>query len=301
MRVRNMALILLLSLAVTILTGCAGGAPAPTPTPSKLEPTATPVSPKPTPTPLPPTPTPPPPTATPVPSKALDALWTDAMAKVKSATKYRMAMTLIVGATEKGQFQEKPLMVVEGYVVNQDSYMVFTGGMMNELMGGAKIEMINAGGKTYIKGIGMFGDTNKWYIMPAAAQAGPTIMPEDMLDMTGQDVQALREGAKMTGKETLDGQACDVWSWDMKAAYQGFLGLVTDPEAKGALDALDKAESRSWLCADGYVHQVQVEIAGHDKDNPANKGSVKIKAHLWDFNNPGLSVKAPEGAVPFGP
>jgi len=289
MQTKIIALLLVSALAVAALTGCAGGAPAPTATPVPAKPTATPAL---------PTPTPVPPTPTPVPAKSFDALWSDAMAKVRSATKYRMAMSFSIGVTEKGQFQEKPLMEMEGYVVGDDSYMAFTGGMLNELMGGKKIEMISAGGKIYMKGMvfGTIGDPNKWYIMPSQASPAPPVTPEDMFDLTDQ---AVKEAPKIAGRETLDGQACDVWLLDMKAAYQGYLGLLTDPEAMKDFNLIDKAEARSWLCGDGYVHQVYIDIAGHNKDNPAEKGSIKIKAHQWDFNNPGLSIKAPEGAEPF--
>ncbi|MBI4758876.1 MAG: hypothetical protein HY783_07755 [Chloroflexi bacterium] len=277
--------IVTLVVALSLLACSFGPAPAaPTATPSAAKPT-----------PLPPATTPVPPTLTPAP-KLFGDLWTEALNKAKTATKYRMAMSFVIGATEGGQFKEQPFIVMEGIVVDKDSHQTFTGGLLNDLLGGAKIEMIQVGDKSYMKGMQMFGmtDPNKWYIMSDTSQSKPPVEPDDMFNMAGQDLK----GSKQVGTETLDGQACQVWAWDMKsiAALTGFL---VAPEAKGEFSALDKAEVKSWLCADGYVHQVAMEIAGHDAKNPAEKGSMKIKTRMWDFNNPTLSVKAPEGAVPL--
>jgi len=225
-------------------------------------------------------------------------LLAEALKKARAVTRYRMAMSFIVGATEKGKFKEEPFLVMEGVVVGSDSHQIYTAGLMNALLGGERIEMIQAGGKSYMKGGKMFGlgDPNKWYIMSETATSEPPVEPGDMFDLAGQDLQ----GLKQMGLEMLDAQPCQVWTWDMKAVA-GLTSLLTNPDAQSDLSAVDKAEVKSWLCGDGYVHQVSMEIAGHDPKNPNEKGSIKIKTHIWDINNPTLSVKAPEGAVPLAP
>ncbi len=302
MRTRILLITLVIALMATLVTAC-GGTPAPS---APAQATATPVPSTPaqaTATPVPAKPTTPPASPTPAPVvKPFGDLFNDAMAKAKTATKYRMAMSFTIGATEAGQFKETPFMVLEGYVVDQDMYQVFNGGMMNESLGGAKIEMIQVGGKSYIKGMTFMGmaDPNKWYLMSDTSQSSPPVDPGDMFNMTGQDLKGLKDAPKKVGNETLDGQSCEVWSWDMRAYYGNYMNFMTNPDAKKDLGIADKAESKSWLCADGYIHQVSMDIAGHDTANVAEKGSMKILTRMWDFNNASLSVKAPADAVPFG-
>jgi hypothetical protein len=43
-----------------------------------------------------------------------------------------------------------------------------------------------------------------------------------------------------------------------------------------------------------------MEFTGHNATNPNEKGAMKLESRMWDFENPTLVIKAPEGAVPFG-
>lgn len=229
------------------------------------------------------------------------SIWSSVESRTAAATKYRMSLSMIIGSTENGQFKEVPFLVSEGWVVNKDTYQTFSGGMLNELLGGTKIEMIEVGGKSYMKGGAMFGlmDPTKWYVMSDSSQSSPPIEPSDMLSMAGADSSAMGSSAKKTGTETLDGQSCDVWVWNIQQTTP-FLGLLANPTQAADLSVTDKSEVRSWICRDNYVHKVTMEIAGHSKDNVNEKGSLKFDIHIWDFDNATLSVKAPEGALPFG-
>jgi hypothetical protein len=210
-------------------------------------------------------------------------------------------MSFIIGAMDSGVFKEQPFIVMEGYVVGPDSYQTYTGGMMNEILGGTKIEMIDVGGKSYMKGGTMFGmmDPTKWYIMSDSSQSSPPLEPGDMLNLAGSDLQGLQDPPKKTGTEILDGKSCDVYTWNIKSSAS-LLGFLTNPEQKSDLSAVDKAEARSWLCADGFAHKMVMEIAGHNATDATQKGSLKIETHMWDFDNPTLVIKAPDGAIPFG-
>jgi hypothetical protein len=50
------------------------------------------------------------------------------------------------------------------------------------------------------------------------------------------------------------------------------------------------------MCGDGFVHKWSFEFRGHDAKDANNKGALIMSAHLWDFNNPTISVTAPAGA-----
>jgi hypothetical protein len=229
------------------------------------------------------------------------SLWSNVQGRTASATKYRMSMSMIIGSTENGVYKETPFLVSEGWTVGKDSYQAFTGGMLNDLLGGTKIEMIQAGGTSYMKGGAMFGlmDPTKWYSMSDSTSLSPPIDPSDMLGMSGLDSATTATSAKKTGTETLDGQSCDVWVWSI-AQTTPFLGLLANPTQATDLSVTDKSEVRSWICRDNYVHKVMMEIAGHSKDNVNEKGAMKFDIHIWDFDNPTLSVTAPVGALPFG-
>ncbi len=232
------------------------------------------------------------------------SIWSSVEGRTATATKYRMSMSMIIGATSSGVYTETPFLVSEGWVVLTDTYQVFTGGFLNELLGGTKIEMIQAGGKSYMKGGAMFGlmDATKWYAMSDSTSSSPPIEPSDMLSMAGGDAATIGKTAKKLSTETLDGQSCDVWAWPITdtVGLLGLTGMMGNPDSAADLAVTDKSEVRSWICRDNYVHKVTMEIAGHSKDNVNEKGSLKFDIHIWDFDNATLSVKAPEGALPFG-
>jgi hypothetical protein len=158
-------------------------------------------------------------------------LWSDAQRKAKSATRYRMAMSWIIGATTDGKYEEQPFIVLEGYTVVSDTYQVFTAGLLNEMMGGTKIEMMDVGGKSYMRGISMFGmtDPNKWYVMSDSSQSGPPLEPDDMFSMAGTGTTGAN-APKKTGSDTVDGQSCDVWTWAFTNNAM-LLGFLPDPSA----------------------------------------------------------------------
>ena len=313
MRTRFLILALVSSMAFTLACGPLSllQQSSPTATPAPAQPTKPPAAPTTSapatgvPATAAPAATKPPAAATAAPTTSappdFGGLWSDAQKKAKSASRFRMSMSWIVGATENGVYAEEPFIVLEGYTVVTDTYQVFSAGMLNEIMGGTKIEMMEVGGKSYMKGAGFLGlmDPTKWYLMSDSSQSSPPFEPDDMFNMASPGSATGENAARKIGTETLEGQSCDVWAWNFTNSSQ-LLGFLSDVNSKVDMTVTDKAETKSWLCRDGYVHRVAMEILGHAKDNVNEKGAMKLESRMWDFENPALTIKAPEGALPFG-
>ena len=67
-------------------------------------------------------------------------------------------------------------------------------------------------------------------------------------------------------------------------------------------ESLNVTPDRQYLYSyglDGYVHKFLAEFQGHNAKTTTEKGSFKINAHLWDFNNAAIKVTAPTTSKPF--
>lgn len=261
------------------------------------------------PTPVPPGPPikPPaaPPTKPPVgPSPAPSNPFAEALGKAKTATKYRMQFSIVFGGTEKGKYVEQAFVDLEGMVDGKNSYFKSKGGILAMMTGDEKgtLEIIEADGKTYMKGVKMFGmtDPKVWYVTDAksgASSLGQFAKPDYYDDFTrGSTAADLRK----VRSESLDGQSCDVYLYDLKSLQNAALvGLLDSAKDKEDFGSIDKAEMSFWLCGDGFVHKFLLDYVGHNSENVAEKGALKMTGHFWDFNSPLISVQAPKDAKPM--
>ena len=226
----------------------------------------------------------------------------DALSKAKTATKYRVQFNWVFGGMQNGKYAEQPFFDFTGEVDGTNSHLVSKGGLL-AMLGDANstIEITQAGGKEYMKGVTMFGmtDPKVWYIQKdSSTTSGFTdfTKPDYFSGFTTDN----KADYKKTGTESVDGQSCDVYLYDAKllqnAALSGLLGLSSD---KTDFSAIDKAEMKVWLCGDGYVHKFTMDYEGHDAKDVNSKGALKMNIHVWDFNNPTISVQAPAGAKPM--
>ncbi len=225
-----------------------------------------------------------------------------ALSKGKSATKYRVKFNWIFGGMTNGKYTEQPFFDFTGEVDGQNSHLVSQGGFLAMLGGdNATIEIIDAGGKEYMKGITMFGmtDPKVWYIQKDSSTTSgfsDFTKPDYFNDFTSGNTSDY----KKTGSESLDGQSCDVYLYNAKtlenSALGGLLGMSSD---KNDFSVIDKAEMKVWLCGDGYVHQFTMDYEGHNSKDANSKGAMKMNIHVWDFNNSAISVQAPAGAKPM--
>lgn len=225
------------------------------------------------------------------------------LGNVKTATKYRMEFSWVFGGMQSGKYQEQPFFDMNGETDGANSHLTSKGGLMAMLGGSDKaaIEIIEAGGKTYMKGVTMFGltDPKVWYITDDSTTSGFTDMakPDEWASFTGGNQKDLKKART----ESLDNQSCDVWVYDFKSAQNSALtGLLSmGGNNSGSFSAIDKAEVAVWLCADGFVHKYSVDYQGHDAKDATQKGALKINAHMWDFNNAAIKVTAPADAKPM--
>jgi hypothetical protein len=242
------------------------------------------------------------PTVPPASQPGAGNLFGDALSKAKTAQKYRIEMAMLIGSTQAGKFAEEALLDMKGMVDGKNSSFEGKGVLMGMLSGGGAVEIVTVDGKTYMRGISMFGmtDPKTWYSMKDSSGgsgfegfAKPDSYDSFMGDAKPADFKKVRT-------ESVDGQSCDVYVYDLKnaknAAITGLLGSAKD---KQDFSAIDKYEMSMWLCGDGYVHKFALDMQGHDANNPAEKGSMKINAHMWDFNNAAIKITAPAGAKPF--
>ncbi len=227
----------------------------------------------------------------------------DAFAKAQSASKYRVEFVMAFGGMDQGKFKETPFIDLKGEVDGDNSHFVSQGGLLAMLGGkeGAPIEFIEANGKSYMKGVAMFGmtDPKVWYITDdsTASSFKDFAKPDQYDDYFGG---AKPSDFKKVRTESLDGQSCDVYLYDFKTAQNAALeGLTGMSQYQNAFGAIDKAEMSIWLCRDGFVHRFILDYAGHNPKNAAEKGSLKMNGHFWDFNNPAIKVEAPKDAKPM--
>ena len=241
--------------------------------------------------------------ATSAPSANSGNPFTDALTKAKGATKYRVQFSWIFGGTDKGKYSETPFIDFSGEVDGAKSRMSSKGGILAMLSGDEKtpIEIISADGKTYMKGVNMFGltDPKQWYITDNSSTSGfaDFAKPDEYKDWLGGSNAS---DYKKVRTENLDGQSCDVYLSDAKSLQNSaIIGLLGSAQDKDDFSAIDKSEMNFWLCKDGYVHQFILDYQGHDAKDATQKGALKMTWHAWDFNNAAISVTVPKDAKPM--
>jgi hypothetical protein len=269
----------------------------------------------PTATPAPPTATPVPPTATPEPaansgtggdeaSRALLA----ALKQSQEAQTYQVEMVM----SGKGDFaaeipgadpnQEIPLFNVSGKFDGQNSQFALKG-MVASFMGSDTengIEFIVVDGQNYVRGpLPLLGATeNKWYILDESmgSVAQPPLRSDQMLEsLSGEDVNF--SGLVKSGSEMVDGVQCDVYTGDKEATIQAFRGLGADSLPTAAeTDQVEVAESKFWVCADGYFRQMQLTMEGADESNPEQMMTLNMLMKIFDFGG-NFDISAPADAA----
>ena len=227
----------------------------------------------------------------------------DALTKAKGATKYRVDFSMILGQTQNGKYQESPFIDLKGEVDGSNSHFTSQGGLLAIMStdANATIEIIDVDGKTYMKGVNMFGmtDPKQWYITDnnSTSSFADFAKPDFYSDFTsGQNLSDF----KKVRTESLDGKSCDVYLYDLQSlSNSALVGLLGTSQDQNAFNAIDKGEVDVWLCNDGLVHKYVLDYEGHDSKNTSDKGAVKVNGHLWDFGNPAISVQAPANAKPM--
>lgn len=234
-------------------------------------------------------------------------LFGNALQKAKSATKYRVDFSMVFGGVQNGQYKEAPFVAFTGEIDGSNSHITSNGGLLSSMMTGSetgKVEIIESGGTEYMKGAtSLFGaiklDPNTWYIanQQTASSFAEFAKPDEFSSWTGSG--KLTDFQK-TRSESVDGQSCDVYLYDMKSIKNAALvGLLGSSQNKNDFDSIDRADINLWLCGDGYVHKYVLDYEGHSSKDATQKGALKMNWHIWDVNNPLIVIQAPAGAKPM--
>ncbi|CAG0984342.1 hypothetical protein ANRL3_02343 [Anaerolineae bacterium] len=225
--------------------------------------------------------------APPTPSPVLVAL-----KKTQAAQTYRVTLQLNVKA---GGNAPPFAFNLKGEVVGSDEHSSYQ-------LGGEQIEFTGVRGQFYVKGARNLNlpTTTKWYaVTPDIADAArPPFSPADILDDFVD--QAGSASYQSTARESLDGQNCQVWRAVPKSANETGIGnLLGAGQDTSAFGALDQAEVKLWICDDGILHQLGIELAGHNAKSVNQKGTAQLQMRLQDIQNPAIKITAPTGAEPF--
>lgn len=186
---------------------------------------------------------------------------------------------------------------------NRDQHLTYSGVQPNTGKT-VIIEMLRANNRNFIKGFAFTPttDNNAWYEIPA--QMGniqkSTPNPKDVfLGVMPDDFLA---DIKITGNENMDGQACQVWTGSSATLAKGLTAWIQNLQA--SLGVVDHFEVKLWACADGYLHQVHVALAGHNSKTTDDKADIQITNHFYGFNATDITITSPSNALPlpsFGP
>jgi hypothetical protein len=224
--------------------------------------------------------------APPTPSPVLVAL-----KKTQDAQTYRVTLQLNVKAGNTPPFTFN----LKGEVVGSDEHSSYQ-------LGGEQIEFTGVRGQFYVKGARSLNlpTTTKWYsVTPDIADAArPPFSPADILDDFVN--QAGNANYQSVARESLDGQNCQVWRAVPKSANETGIGnLLGAGQDTSAFGALDQAEVKVWICDDGILHQLSIDLAGHNAKNANQKGAAQLQMRLQDIQNTAIKITAPAGAEPF--
>ena len=197
--------------------------------------------------------------------------------------------------------QELSFFNMSGATNGKDQQMAMKG-LLGAFLGGDPskgFETMTVGGKTYIRGpVPMLGATeNKWYVSDNQANVSP--MQTDSL-LGKSDPNMDWTAFKKVSTESLDKRSCDVYGADKATTMKMFSSLsLKDVPNQDALNNLDSADIKFWICDDGYVHQMTMNMAGHDAKTPSQTFSFVVKIHLYDFNS-AIKITAPPSPAPLG-
>jgi len=196
------------------------------------------------------------------------------------------------------------LIAVNGATKGADSQLAIQG-MLASMLGADPnkgIEFMTVDGKTYLRGpmtfLGITDD--KWYVATGASQL-PTnnASPEQLL--TGLDRNLNWAGIRAAGVETLDGMNCQTYIADKAATLDGmkaFDDATKQLPSDFNVDAVEFAETKFWICDDGYFHQMTLNLRAKNKSKPSEMIGMAIAIHLYDYDG-NFKITPPENATPL--
>ncbi len=190
------------------------------------------------------------------------------------------------------------LMNLSGESSGGDSHFTLKGFVVSSLSidPNKGIELMSVGNKTYLHGpivpLGAPGD--KWYWGRRRGLWGPDeTNPSQTLSKQNPDWATFTKA----GNEKLDGKGCEVYRAGKEASDQFYYDF-TASELPYVVQELDRGETKIWICDDGYMHQLRMDLEGHSLDYPKQKTGLEIRLHFFDQNG-NIKITAPADAVPL--
>ncbi len=247
------------------------------------------------------------------PTSAAAGAISTAMSKAKTVKSFRLEM----GMSMKGDLgqltaggsknQEISLFSMSGEINGNDSHLTMKGVVGAMLSGDPSkgIEIIDLDGKSYVRGpVPLLGaKDNRWYVLAAteAASTKSKLGSADTYDNFLGNQQDLSIFVP-TGTETLDRVKCSVYSANKQDAMNALLGLGATPEIgqdewSVIQSNIKTSEYKIWVCDDGFLHQVRINIEAQDDRQKGQMFGMKLLLHAYDFGS-NLKIAAPANAIP---
>jgi hypothetical protein len=296
-RFETTKLLILLGLLALTASACGGGggnAPVPGASPSPIVATRAPLFGTDTPVPAD---TPP---VTSVPTiQVLPQELTKAVSDTKGVQAVRFEVASTATFTQDGKQVTQQGTSVKGEGSGADQNLTFS--TPNLATGEVETyEMIKVGDQSYVKGLSFSPkvDANTWYQLASqqGSPQGSTTNPQGILSSMNEG-DFLSLDFKPAGSGNVDAQSCNVWTSQNLALAKEFGTLSINPDIIRQLTAVDTFQVKLWTCPDGYMHQVQGLITGHDPGSPAEKASVEFSYHFYDFGAK-ITIAAPPNPQP---
>lgn len=287
----QIAFALIVLLSGIFLLGCSVLVPpTPTPTPAPTNtPTAVPTATVPLAT----------ATATPVTLPSAIAFALNKTQQLKSLQfEFESGVTLV----KDGKTTQVPGLTMKGEDSTENRHVTLTG-TTSDTHQVISYEITVLGAAVYIKGLnGRPGiDPNQWYQLPDTLQQSVRNLPTArglIASFTPDDFTSAQ--FEKEGSEYLDDQTCSIWSARNATSAQALMGVASGSDLRNQLGDIDTTEFKIYTCADGFIHLMSGQVAGHDPAAKANTSTVALRFHMTDFDQ-ALNIQAPTDAKLFQP
>lgn len=213
-----------------------------------------------------------------------------ALEKDAALTKYRMDLSWTTGPVTPTQ-AISPTVVLDLRVERSgnDSHALVA------RAGSPFVEVITVGDRVFLRDPKETA-VEQWFIVPPDQWSNYQVNPAIQIIsyFLGDSRKFSREGG-----ETLNGARCDVYLQDRAAVVEFFirryLASTTIPLETGD-QLLDRAESRVWVCDNGYLPRFELHITTKSQGGTDTPVAFDVRVELRDLNGE-IQITAPTNAV----
>jgi hypothetical protein len=172
------------------------------------------------------------------------------------------------------------------------------------------LEVINVNGRIYAHGPLPLPEASAeaWYDM--SAYDSPALKPWYTAPMLIDSLMGDLDPLWLTPdrRKTFDGQSCAIFRGGRTAtlmALMNFGGAPAKHDKRSIEDTYKELVLRTtefvlWVCDDGYVHQLTVDLVGAPLSTPEQTFGLSMRMQLTDVNG-AVTIIQPDRALPFVP